>query len=626
MTVGKKPTPKEVIDQAPRFDLGAETALNGAPLVEPKILPAMLDAGYSPTIFHEETGKILCTGIVETFRKYGAIDATLLHAELAVHLNGTAIHPAGIIADAITHCPVYGNWPHYFDIVRTCWQQRQNRLIGEQLLVASANGEHPLTIASRAARALELSANVVEKITYRRYTCSDLDAAQFNIEYLVEYLLVRGQPCILAGPKKALKTSIAIDLAISLATRGMFLGFFHCTRACKVLMMSGESGMATIQETARRQCEAAGWKLADLSNLVFSDQLPKIGSAEHLNALRKFIQADEVEILFLDPAYLMMDTGGKESSIFAMGELLANLNELCQSMGVTLILLHHCKQGVNDPFAMPELDNMSWAGFQEFARQWLLLGRRERYKPESEPGVHKLWMNVGGSAGHAATWAVDVREGAFDGTTPRYWEADVSKANEAIREAEEERAEKRAQQNAEKRQIQLEADKRAVILAIGTGIDTATAFRQKSGVHTTRFPAALKELIDDGSIVETTITKSGRVWEAVKLKGTPNPLPVPPATENGISSISSSSVQSSELNRPIGEEHRFSSPVSPLGDGTEPIDSSVKQDSAPKGRRRKKSEPMVKCQKRGKKCDANPSLEESAGEQKDKVLAPAAGG
>ena len=79
-----------------------------------------------------------------------------------------------------------------------------------------------------------------------------------------------GQPCILAGGKKCLKTSLLIDLGISLAMGGCFLGKLRVNRAARVGIMSGESGLATIQETARRIAAAAGYRLADIGGLVFS--------------------------------------------------------------------------------------------------------------------------------------------------------------------------------------------------------------------------------------------------------------------------------------------------------------------------------------------------------------------
>ena len=49
-------------------------------------------------------------------------------------------------------------------------------------------------------------------------SCKELDSNSYDLEYLIKDILVAKQPCVLGGPKKALKTSIAVDLGISLAT------------------------------------------------------------------------------------------------------------------------------------------------------------------------------------------------------------------------------------------------------------------------------------------------------------------------------------------------------------------------------------------------------------------------
>ena len=115
------------------------------------------------------------------------------------------------------------------------------------------------------------------RVEFRRISCAELDRGAYDLEYLIDGALVARQPCILAGGKKTLKTSLLIDLGISLAMGGCFLGRLRANRACRVGIMTGESGLATIQETARRIAAAAGHKLADIGGLVFSEDLPQFG-------------------------------------------------------------------------------------------------------------------------------------------------------------------------------------------------------------------------------------------------------------------------------------------------------------------------------------------------------------
>ena len=162
---------------------------------------------------------------------------------------------------------------------------------------------------------------------------------------------------------------------------GCFLGRLKVNRAARVGIMSGESGLATIQETARRIAAAAGYRLADIGGLVFSDQLPQFNNVGHLEALRRFCMDDELEVVAIDPAYLCIGEAD-HGNLFAMGERLQGISRVCEETGVTLILAHHNKKtGKADPFAPPELEDIAWSGFQEFARQWLLVGRRELYQP-----------------------------------------------------------------------------------------------------------------------------------------------------------------------------------------------------------------------------------------------------
>jgi hypothetical protein len=107
-------------------------------------------------------------------------------------------------------------------------------------------------------------------------------STRYVLRWLVEHILVADQPCVIGGPKKSLKTSILVDLAISLATAGRFLGEFIIRQPTRVGFFSGESGGATIQDTARRVCEAKGIETKDLGDIVWCFRLPQLSLQEHL--------------------------------------------------------------------------------------------------------------------------------------------------------------------------------------------------------------------------------------------------------------------------------------------------------------------------------------------------------
>lgn len=352
---------------------------------------------------------------------------------------------------------------------------------------------------------------------FPRFSAAELDAAEFELEYLVEGMLVAGQPCIVGGGKKEQKTNMLLDLAISLALGGHWLGRFKVNRACRVLFMSGESGEGTIQDRARVIAGKAGYPLANVGNFYYSPHLAQFGHVTDMRRLRKSLEQDECEVVCIDPAYLCMNTEGGERSIFAMGPLLRSVSELCQEVGATLILCHHCRKNIADPFEPPQLENIAFSGFQEFARQWLLTGRRSLYEPGS--GWHELWLAAGGSAGHSSLWAVDIDEGPWQPGVSRKWDVAIHKPEEA-------RQAVAGQQDAAKeakKQQQLERDKKSILAAVAKlpgHKGTMTDIRARAGRNGQAFQVAFAELVDASDLVGVEITKANkRTYEGFALGG-----------------------------------------------------------------------------------------------------------
>ena len=255
---------------------------------------------------------------------------------------------------------------------------------------------------------------------FKLMTCAELDAGDYEVEFLIEDILVAGQPTICGGGAKMLKTSICIDAAISLTTGTPFLGRFRVLRQARTLVMSGESGLGVIQETARRICRSHGVRFDKITDLLWSEELPQCDERTDLVLLDRTLRRVKTEVLFLDPAYLCLG-GDDHGDVFKQGQLLRQVNQVCIDNGVGLVLVHHNKKSVAKAKTPPQLEDLAMAGFAEYARQWWLLGRRNKHcagKP------HELFLNVGGSAGQCGLYELDIAEGLRkDG---RKWDVKVA--------------------------------------------------------------------------------------------------------------------------------------------------------------------------------------------------------
>jgi hypothetical protein len=364
----------------------------------------------------------------------------------------------------------------------------------------------------------------------RLIDCQQLLALDLRPKFIVKNVLVEGQPCVIGGRSKTLKTSVATDLEISLGTGTQFLGTFEAAQR-KVAVWSGESGAGTLRETARRIAEAKGVTLTDASVLWCFD-LPKLSRHDHLKLFHETIAQHGIQVAVVDPLYLSLlsaETAKSAGNLFAMGAALQPLTAIGQETGCTIVFLHHFrKTGVVDPDEPAALEELSQSGVAEWARQWVLLQRREKYQAD---GHHQLWMRCGGSAGHASLHALDVDEGVYDEDKPeggRYWApvvVPVGDARDAARKDRERKAAERAERQAgEDRRKMLEALRR---LPQG---ETLRALREVAGLKNQRAADALRDLIGTGQAEQIDIEKNGREEVGYRPVDT---RPVGPAVPGG---------------------------------------------------------------------------------------------
>ncbi|MBA4017300.1 MAG: hypothetical protein C0483_09015 [Pirellula sp.] len=232
--------------------------------------------------------------------------------------------------------------------------------------------------------------------------------------FIIERILTQDEPAVIGGPRKTLKTSLSVDLAVSIASGQPFLGKFRVPKALPVGVVSGESGGATIKSILRRVCESKEIKQPGDLPISFMLDLPSLGTEGELDSVCDQVRDLGLKVVILDPLYLFLTSSGNTNTanLYEVGPV---LKRLCQSVleaGATPILVHHFRKSGSSGSKPPDLDDLSGAGVAEFARQWLLLCSRKAY--DSNKGTASIWMSVGGSAGHSSRWTIDVDEGVMD--------------------------------------------------------------------------------------------------------------------------------------------------------------------------------------------------------------------
>lgn len=172
---------------------------------------------------------------------------------------------------------------------------------------------------------------VTEASAEERYPSLSLDgllSEEFEVDYVVEGCLVAGQPCIIGGPPKALKTTLMLNAAYNLSIGGKFLGEFAC-RLSRVLVMTGESGAAAIRQTLKSMVDANEGKKPDEDNFQITESLPKFASESDIESLRLKMRKHSTEVVFIDPAYLTMG-GADAGNLQSQGELLRAIGDMCR--------------------------------------------------------------------------------------------------------------------------------------------------------------------------------------------------------------------------------------------------------------------------------------------------------
>jgi hypothetical protein len=237
--------------------------------------------------------------------------------------------------------------------------------------------------------------------------------------------------------------------------------------------------------------------------------MTRFGERDHQEALKYFIDENKLKLLMIDPAYMCIPSRVKPENLFAMGELLYSVNNLCQQQGCQFMLAHHNKKlnlgGEKNPYAPPDLEDIAWTGFQEFARQWILVGRRSPYNDGT--GEHNLWLRSGGSAGHSGLYCLKISEGHRPN---RIWEVKIDYAKYVIEK------EKLEKENLKEQTLQNNI--KIIKTLLKSEPDTKKGTRIKSKIKEAQFDEAWIEIEGEGQLQPMEIKKTNRSYNGFTIK------------------------------------------------------------------------------------------------------------
>jgi AAA domain len=159
--------------------------------------------------------------------------------------------------------------------------------------------------------------------------------------WLVEGLWPADAYGVLGAEDKAGKTFALLDLAVSVATGSPWFNAFPCPTPGPVTLFLGEGGAAAMLRRLDAILASRGGDRSDLDGFLrLCFKAPRLSSMTDLEEIREELSAPPPRMVGLDPLYLSI-AAGSGSDLYAMGDALYGIQELCQATQSALVVVTH---------------------------------------------------------------------------------------------------------------------------------------------------------------------------------------------------------------------------------------------------------------------------------------------
>jgi len=179
----------------------------------------------------------------------------------------------------------------------------------------------------------------VELLTVQRI--GEIDE-QPGVPWLVEGLWVHQGVGFLCGSPKSHKTWLALDLALSVASRTAALGAYPVAEAGAALLFVAEDPPATVRARLAGMAAQRGVSLVDLPIHLVMHRSLRLESPKDQARLRATVAAYRPKLLVLDPFVRLSSID--ENSSQEVSSVLASLRELQATLGAAILVVHHARK------------------------------------------------------------------------------------------------------------------------------------------------------------------------------------------------------------------------------------------------------------------------------------------
>jgi hypothetical protein len=170
----------------------------------------------------------------------------------------------------------------------------------------------------------------------------DINHEPVSQSWLIEDLWTASSVGWVAGSPKSLKSWVALEMAVSVASGSACLGRYQVPRPGRVLVYLAEDSLAAVRERLEALVHRREVSMDDLDVHIVTVSRMRLDLGRDQVRLRKTLRAYAPRLLVLDP--LVRLHRADENSSADISALLAYLRELQRELDLSVLVVHHSRK------------------------------------------------------------------------------------------------------------------------------------------------------------------------------------------------------------------------------------------------------------------------------------------